>query len=140
MNEGDSFIYKTNYEKQIGFVCMDTNITISGVKYIRFVVVMPDSIKNANIESLIKGKVYTHKVYNGSTKNYDIGVACYDIIKKEKESLKNFQYIGKLNLNRTKFICGGGGIYTNELFLNLHFNYFEETNKNRVPIPLSDLL
>lgn len=126
MKIGDSYVCSTDIGKVIGFVLINKNKSNA----LRFAVVRFKNNEVTSMDDFKKGKLFTHNVCIGIKGDYKMGIQTYDVYYKDFIFLNKLKHLGQVSINESKFTNGGGTIYTNELFFNLHFNSLELSNAN----------
>ncbi|MGB3946928.1 MAG: hypothetical protein WBM13_03005 [Bacteroidia bacterium] len=105
---GDCFTYNLvgDEKHQYGFIIININKEIKR-NSIEAALVVFNKEDISDIDSFKGGLIYTHQIYN--PQKSILGVFCYEFRENTLEMLQNFEYIGELKIDKSKFMIGSGG-------------------------------
>ena len=143
LKEGDSFLYtyletKRNY----GFVLINS-IPNRGrhPRFYQFALINLPSKDNVSLDDFKNGGfLYSKMIPNGRTRKENLGIYTWDFSKEYFYFLHKFNFIGTLEMDRSKFMIGSGGNPPPEVFLHHIFNNIDVLMTPYDKTPLSTIL
>jgi hypothetical protein len=108
MQEGQCYTYVlvNDPDKVFGFILINIIKKKNGViDHYEFALVNLNKNENITLNDFKQGTVYTHWIPSGKGK-VELGILCYMFESKDKPLFDRFNYVGKLEPDKQKFVVG----------------------------------